>query len=116
MNQADCVRLQIEALHRIMDLGHCPIAPLLSHFAEITRQRPYEEWIACCLATVDRCDALIRLGGESKGADREVSRAIHRRIPVFRSWETLESWLEQPCREMVKETNAWHELGRSCIS
>lgn len=95
-DQADAVRLQIDAFHRIMDLGHVPVAPLLSHFAAIVRQRPYEEWIQCCLATVDRCDIVLRLGGASNGADREVARAGYRDIPVCFGWDDLHGLLGFP--------------------
>jgi len=33
---------------------------------------------------IERCDAVLRLPGESKGADEDVRRAIERGLPVYR--------------------------------
>lgn len=41
------------------------------------------------LQWVESCDCLLRLDGESKGADIEVSRAKELKIPVFYSIDEL---------------------------
>ena len=69
--------------HAILDNGHCPISPLLSHFLHIHRQRHYEDWIAMDLELVKVSDCLIRLPGDSNGADGEVRLARELGIPVF---------------------------------
>lgn len=84
------VAVQVEAAHRIMDLGHCPIAPLLSHFLHIHRQRDYRDWIACDIELVKRCDIVLRLPGESSGADGEVRMAMAWGIDVCEGWDELE--------------------------
>ena len=109
------VGLQIEAAHRIMDMGHAPIAPLLTHFLHIHRQRPYEDWMQADLATVRVCDIVLRLPGESKGADREVEQAKFYNIPVAYGWEGLAKELESypvsravafdDCKEFVREVS-----------
>jgi hypothetical protein len=88
------VSVQVEAAHRILDMGHCPIAPVLSHYLHIHRQRPYEEWLQMCLTLVTRVDLLLRLPGESKGADREVEFANKIRVPVLHGWDELEDRLQ----------------------
>lgn len=57
---------------------------------------PHEEdyWYDYDLALLARCDALLRLPGESPGSDNEVRFAHDRDIPVFFSREALMSWLE----------------------
>jgi hypothetical protein len=45
--------------------------------------RSYEDWMAFCLAWLERSDAVLRLPGESPGADREVAHAQELGIPVF---------------------------------
>jgi|AGTN01.2.fsa_nt_gi hypothetical protein len=50
---------------------------------------PYEDWISACLDIVPRCDAVLRLPGESKGADEEVRQAVRHGLPVFTSIEEL---------------------------
>lgn len=87
------VGAQINALHRIMDLGGCPIAPLIYHYAHITRPRTYEEWMAIDLELVRCADAVLRLPGESSGADREVELALRLGKPVYTSWDQLKTYL-----------------------
>jgi nucleoside 2-deoxyribosyltransferase len=42
-----------------------------------------EEWLAWDFAWLEKCDALYRLHGDSKGADREVAFARERGLEVF---------------------------------
>lgn len=113
------VSRQIEAAHRIMDMGHAPIVPLLSHFLHIHRQRPYEDWMQADLATVRACDIVLRLPGESKGADREVEQAKRYNIQVAYGWDGLKEELENApavsraetrsaCEEFVREAANLH--------
>lgn len=44
-----------------------------------------EDWMEVCLGAVGRCDALIRLPGESPGADEEVDVALAGGTLVFDS-------------------------------
>ena len=88
------VALQIEAAHRLMDMGLCPIAPLLSHFLHIHKQRPYQDWIRIDDELVLRSDIVLRLGGESPGANREVQLARANGILVAYSWEQLDEVVE----------------------
>lgn len=87
------VSRHMEAANIVMNMGHCPIAPLLTHFMHIVRPRPYEDWMACDLELVKRCDIVWRLPGESKGADREMAAAIEAGIPVAESFAELQDWL-----------------------
>lgn len=89
------VHAQLQAAHTVMDLGHCPVAPLLSHFLHIHRPRPYEDWIECCLAQAAKCDLVWRLPGESPGAEREVALAHERRIPVALNLSDLKHLLNR---------------------
>lgn len=83
------VQRQVEMAHRLMDYGFAPIAPLLSHYLELWRSRPWEEWMEVDLELVSRCDALLRLEGESRGADMEVAEARRLGIPVYFDFEAL---------------------------
>ena len=86
------VAVQIDAFHRLLDMGFAPFAPLLSHFAELHRRRPYDEWIYdWCIPWVERCDLILRLPGTSKGADIEVQHALKHGIEVYFGWEDLKS-------------------------
>ena len=83
------VCLQIEAAHTIMDMGHCPVAPLLSHYLHIHRQRHYQDWIDIDLALIPKMDIVLRLGVESSGADGEVALANRLGVPVAFGWGEL---------------------------
>lgn len=43
----------------------------------------WEDWLMMDEAIIDRCDLLVRLPGESKGADRECEYARRRKLPVL---------------------------------
>jgi hypothetical protein len=58
----------------------------------------FEDWMGLDLAWVEAADALIRLPGESVGADQEVALARKLGIPVFRNVYDLISVLGS-CRE-----------------
>lgn len=88
-NQLDNVQRQVEAAHTLMDYGYAPLAPLLSHYLEQWRSRPWEEWMEIDFVLLAKCDALLRLDGESRGADLEVAEARRLGIPVVYSVDEL---------------------------
>lgn len=78
------IHRQIKVAHLLMDEGLVPLAPLPgSHVMNEMKWRDYEDWMAVDLEHVARCDAVLRLKGESSGADREVAYAESLGIPVF---------------------------------
>jgi hypothetical protein len=85
------VRRQLEMSDRLMSLGYCPVAPLLTHFQHLCFPRPYEDWMLVDLEMISRCDVLLRMEGESSGADREVAHALSIGIPVVYSVDELTS-------------------------
>ena len=86
------VKKSLEAANILMDKGFVPYAPLLNHFQDEMFPRPEKEWLEFDLRWLHKCDALLRLPGESKGADEEVLIAKKIRIPVFYSIEELLKW------------------------
>lgn len=77
------VKRQLDCADELMNRGYAPFAPLLSHFQHLAHPRPYQDWVAIDLVWVLACDGLLRLSGESKGADGEVAFALEHGIPVF---------------------------------
>jgi len=69
----------------LVKLGFAPFSPLFSHFWHFLSPKPYETWTMLDKEWVLRCDCLLRLDGESSGADAEVELAIENNIPVFYS-------------------------------
>ena len=83
------VKLQIDTANELMDLGLAPFVPLLSHFQHLVHPRVYDDWIKLDLEWITVCDYVLRIGGISEGADKEVKFAEKRGIPVYCSIEEL---------------------------
>jgi hypothetical protein len=92
------VRKNLEAADKLARFGYVPFAPLLTHFWHLLFPHEYEFWCELDNAWVEKCDCLVRLPGESSGADKEVALAKSLGIPVyfadnefsigeFREWE-----------------------------
>lgn len=74
-DKQDAVDVQIDAFAILRDLGHEPIAPLLSHYIDQRHPASYARWLQWCLAMVAVSDVVLRLPGASSGADAEVAEA-----------------------------------------
>jgi len=96
------VKRSMDAANELMDLGFAPFCPLLSHFLHIHHPRSYESWVEQDNAWVTVCDAVLRLSGESKGADAEVELARAHGIPVFTCTTALYLWAEGIRREEIE--------------
>lgn len=83
------VKLQIDTVDILISKGFAPFAPLYYHFQHMAHPRPYEDWVKLDFEWVGVCDCVLRLGGESRGADAEVDYAIGLGKPVFSSVEYL---------------------------
>ena len=68
------VREAILAGGRIYDAGMVPFVPHLTHFWHTVAPRPYEDWLRLDMEWLRVCDALLRLPGDSSGADKELLR------------------------------------------
>lgn len=53
---------------------------------------PAEVWYSLSLAQLCRCEAVLRLRGNSRGADLEVAEANRLGIPVFHSLADVVAW------------------------
>lgn len=80
------------AQRELLSLGFAPFNPMLSMMHPDAWTIPYEQWMAMDFAWIEAADALLRLPGESDGADREVIHAQDFQIPVFYCIEAVESW------------------------
>lgn len=86
------VRRAIETGLALRDAGLVPVVPHLSVLSELVSARPYDYWLEYDVALLSRCDALLRLPGESRGAEIEVAHARERGIPVFLSLAGAIAW------------------------
>lgn len=78
--------------HHLRDLGFSPFCPHLSHFLHIHKARPYQEWLDYDNEWIEVCDVLLRLPGDSSGADDEITLALNLDIPVCYSVDSLLAW------------------------
>lgn len=88
-DMASNVREQILTGHKLMKLGFCPFIPELYHFVHIVCPIEYDEVLDMCLRWVECCDCVLRLPGESKGADMEVTYALKLGLKVYYSIDEL---------------------------
>ena len=91
----------IKAGDAVADLGCAPFIPHLTVYwqrigAKNGKHRDfmdYDFWLAQDFAWLAVCDALLRLPGDSKGADLEEIEAKRLGIPIFYSLEDFQVWL-----------------------
>ena len=87
------VRRNLACADWLMDLGCAPYAPLLTHFQDLATPRPPDDWLSLDLAWLAKADVLIRLPGESNGADIEVKFCAEHDIPVVYGEAAFIEWL-----------------------
>ncbi len=69
------IRNVILAADKLLELGHIPFVPHLTHFWHYISPKSWDVWLKIDRDWLDVCDAVLRLPGESKGADMEVAEA-----------------------------------------
>ena len=79
------IKRVIDCADELCELGHTPFIPHLTHLWHLISPKSRDFWCAYDLIWLDLCDALLRLPGESPGADREVEMAKMWCIPVYYS-------------------------------
>jgi nucleoside 2-deoxyribosyltransferase len=78
-------RNAILAGDELAQCGHIPWIPHLNIQWHMVCPHEPDFWYQYDLFWLDSCDAVLRLSGESTGADREVAFAKAKGIPVFSS-------------------------------
>lgn len=86
------VKRSFEAYNELLKLDFMPFAPLTSHYIDQLYPQSWEQWLFIDEYWLSKCDCVLRLPGESKGADREVKTAELLNIPVFYGIDDLKNW------------------------
>lgn len=73
----------IEVATELLDLGFAPYLPHLSHFWHLQHQRDYSTWMELDAIWLRQCDCVLRIPGESMGADVEEEAASSLGIPIY---------------------------------
>lgn len=91
-DRSENVRNAIWMADFLLSAGHAPYCPHLTHFQDLLFPRPWEVWMRLDEAWLLQCEAVFRLPGESRGADRECALAERHGIPVFTDRRELLEW------------------------
>ena len=78
-----------DAQRVLLDAGFAPLNPMLTMALPYAWDVPHDDWVACDLEWVKKADAVLRLPGESPGADTEVAFAVQRGIRVYTDIDEL---------------------------
>ena len=85
-----------ENIHKVVTIanevyshGYLPFVPHLTHLWHLITPKPHEFWMELDLRMLANCDALLRVPGDSIGADIEVAKAYELGIPTFFSIDGL---------------------------
>jgi len=82
-DRSENMRRAMKAMDTLIAAGHEPFLPILTHFQDLAYPRPWEDWMRVDLAWLPFAEAVVRLPGESVGADMETAIAREDGIPVF---------------------------------
>jgi hypothetical protein len=78
----------------LLEAGFAPMVPHCTHWWHAYYPNDYNTWLELDLAWVEATDAVLRLSGDSRGADKEVALAKRLGIPVFYKIQELVNWAE----------------------
>jgi len=79
INVREAMRMSSE----LLKLGYAPFCPHLTHFWHMLFPQEYQIWLNLDNEWMTCCDALLRIPGESSGADPEVALAESLGLSVF---------------------------------
>lgn len=74
----------IKIADALLDAGFTPLIPHLTLAWHLVSPKPYSAWLAYDQHLLARCDALLRVPGDSHGATQECTFADEMGIPVIR--------------------------------
>ena len=83
------IREAVQVGNTLLDYGFIPFVPHLTGFWHLLCPNSYETWMDYDAEWLKSCDAVLRLDGESRGADAEVELAHKLNIPVFYNTSNL---------------------------
>lgn len=84
-DRAANVKREMGVAVELIKEGFAPLCPHLTHFLDETDSLGHGTWMEVDLPWVAVADCVLRLSGESKGADLECAEAVRLGIPVYLS-------------------------------
>jgi len=88
-DRSEIMRRAMRAMDQLIAAGHEPFLPILTHFQDLVYPRPWKDWMRVDLAWLPCAEAVVRLPGESAGANIEYTEAVRQGIPTFKSVEAF---------------------------
>ena len=86
----DHMRAAVDVSDDLLANGFAPFLPQLSFFWNLMGEGwSYERWMEYDRVWLLSCDIMLRLPGESKGADRETAWAHEAGLPVYYTLNSL---------------------------
>lgn len=105
------IRKAVLTAARVRDRGHLPFVPHIYDLWDLIDHHHYEYWMEMDLDWVRVSNIVLRLEGESSGADREVALAKELGIPVFLGLqEFMESKMWVPQEEKKQNRSGMFDV------
>ena len=98
---AQNVKKAMDVANELINNGFAPYCPHLTHFLHMNNFQPYSKWLEIDLEYMVICDAVLRIPGESYGADNEIAIAQKMGIPVFYEIDELMKVLNTPAYNSI---------------
>ena len=98
-------RVAMATADELFKLEMAPCVPHLFLYMNEFYPQTWQTYVDAGLSLLSGCDAVLRLPGESRGADIECLRAVDLRIPVYTSMAALKTALvdTDPLKNTKKE-------------
>ena len=100
---AENTRFAILFADRLLRAGYVPFVPHLTHFWHFLEPHPYRDWLDYENEWLEVCDCLLRMAGDSPGADAEAEQMRELGKPVFHTVMELAAAFAPPKPEMLPE-------------
>lgn len=78
-NVRNCLRIAQELKVK----GYSPIAPVLTWFWDMLYPEKLQDWLQYDFGLIAVSDCVLRLQGESDGADAELDYAVRNDVPIY---------------------------------
>lgn len=73
----------LEVADRLFIKGYSPIPPVLTWYWDVVSPKSHEDWLCYDFGIIGVCDGILRISGDSEGADMEMDFAARNGIPVY---------------------------------
>jgi hypothetical protein len=86
----------IDASSELISIGLAPFCPHLSHYVDQIHPHSWKQWMDIDIEFLIDCDIVLRIPGESKGADFEVNEAHKLGMLVVYSIDEIKAIFKLP--------------------